>query len=269
LMAEAAEWAADERRSVASGAAWFLAHHPREPVGPYRELLRSAPAFVYWALPWLKNRGFTLGAADAAHPQWAYNLALSQFSAAGDDYRSILQRDPVWLVGYLLTRDGRIAPRLARETAAQLQGDHPRHPLLPRALAILSRQAEPAIPPVLASGQKVESSALEQLHRAKNRDIYRPTEGQIESEEFKHIVGPARYTPRGYAQGTVMDVADGAFAEIKSGSSVLEPTYQLKLQAFRALAENRPLVIYTNRQISPELREKIAGLPVAIEPLPQ
>jgi len=158
---------------------------------------------------------------------------------------------------------------LARKTRAQLRAEHPNHPLLPRCLAVLSGQHLPAIPPVLANGQQAEISALERLRRQKNRQVYRPSDEQINSSEFKKIVGPPQYTERGYARGTVMDVADGEFAEIKSGESVLEPTYQLRLQAYRAAVEKRPLRIYTNRPVSAQFAERITSLGVAIEPLPE
>jgi len=263
------EWAADHRTEDGSAAVRFLLRHPREPIGPYVELLRGNLSSTYRSLPALSTRGFVLSAADTTDPKWAYHLALSKFSRENGDYLPALRRDPVWLVGYLLARDGKIDPRLARETAAQLKSEHPKHPLLARALAVLVGGPTPAIPPVLAEGRQAELSALQRLQRSKNREVYRPTDEQMKSEDFKLIVGPPRYTERGYAKGTVIDVTEGEWAEIKSGGSPLEPTYQLRLQAYRAHAENRPLHIYTDRPISPQFEEQFKSLGVAIDPLPK
>ena len=269
LAGQVGEWCADHRHDSAAAAAVFLVRHPREPIEPHHERLRVEPATSYWALPQLYSRGFRLGAGDTQDPKWAYHLALSKFSGQNGNYLPALSRDPVWLVGYLLARDGKIESKVARETQAQLRAEHPNHPLLPRCLAVLDRQPLPATPPVLVSGQQAELSALERLRRQKNRQVYRPSDEQMNSPEFKKIVGPAQYTERGYARGTVMDVADGEFAEIKSGASVLEPTYQLRLQAYRAAVEQRPLCIYTNRPVSAQFTERITSLGVAIEPLPE
>jgi hypothetical protein len=59
-----------------------------------------------------------------------------------------------------------------------------------------------------------------------------------------------------------------SLAEIKSGQSPLEPTYQLKLQAFRAVVESRRLQIFTSQPIDPSLRAWLSPLGIKIDPMP-
>jgi len=81
-------------------------------------------------------------------------------------------------------------------------------------------------------------------------------------------VGRPLYTVRGIARGTIVDsVADG-LAEIKSGSSILNSTYQLRLQTYRSVIEERPLRIYTSRPIDIDFGQWLDPWGVKIEPLP-
>jgi len=85
---------------------------------------------------------------------------------------------------------------------------------------------------------------------------------------FKAIVGDPRYTAGGLARGTVLDSVEHGLAEIKSGSSSLDSTYQLRLQTYRALTEKQRLTIYTSRPIRPPFREWLDPKGVKIKPLP-
>jgi len=124
------------------------------------------------------------------------------------------------------------------------------------------------IPSALRSGQAAEAQALGALHIAKNTDVWRPSPEQMDSPAFRKIVGSPHFTARGRARGTVLDSVEGGLAEIKSGASVLNSTYQLRLQTYRAVVEDRPLKIYTNRPVDLEFGQWLNPWGVQIEPLP-
>ena len=67
----------------------------------------------------------------------------------------------------------------------------------------------------------------------------RPTPEQVDTATFRAIVGDAKYTPGGQLKGTIFDGVDGGFLEIKGGSSELNSTYQLRLQTYKAIIDNR------------------------------
>ena len=116
------------------------------------------------------------------------------------------------------------------------------------------------IPDALRSGQAAEAQALDALHIAKNTDVWRPSPAQLMSAQFRQIVGCPHFTPRGLARGTVLDSVQGGLAEIKSGSSILASTYQLRLQTYRAVVEERTLRIYTNRPVELGVRPMAQSL---------
>ena len=129
---------------------------------------------------------------------------------------------------------------------------------------------EPAanIPPALRSGQAAEAQALQALRLEKNTEVWRPSLEQMASSDFQRIVGSPHFTARGLARGTVLDSVERELAEIKSGSSPLMSTYQLRLQTYRAVMEERPLKIYTNRPVDTDFRQWLDPWGVRIEPLP-
>jgi hypothetical protein len=129
--------------------------------------------------------------------------------------------------------------------------------------------SEPSnIPPPLTAGQAVEAHALEALHLAKNTEVWRPTAEQLDSVAFRLIVGSPRFTATGLPRGTVLDSVEAGLAEIKSGASPLDSTYQLRLQTYRALVERRPLTLYTSRPVAEEFGQWLDPHGVAIKPLP-
>jgi len=65
-----------------------------------------------------------------------------------------------------------------------------------------------------------------------------------------------------------MDSVQGGFLEIKGGGSVLESTYQLRLQTYRSLIETTPLTIQTTRPISIEFGQWLNRWGVTIEAPP-
>lgn len=81
------------------------------------------------------------------------------------------------------------------------------------------------------------------------------------------IVGDAKYTSTGLARGTILDSVDNGYLEIKAGNSVLENTYQLRLQTFRSLVDGVPLTIQTTRPVSIEFGQWLTRWGVNIEPL--
>jgi len=124
------------------------------------------------------------------------------------------------------------------------------------------------IPATLTSGQIAEAQALQVLNLTKNTEVWRPSPEQIGSEDFHMIVGPPHYTATGLPKGTVLDSVIAGFAEIKSGGSVLDSTYQLRLQTFRSVIEKQPLTIYTSRPVDSGFGRWLHPHGVAIKPLP-
>ena len=269
LTAEILEWSEDRRHVSGAAAAWFLIHRPREPVEPYADLIRANPFYAYIALPQLHPRGLRVGAVDAPTARWAWHFSRSVFASEGGNYADRIQSDPAWHLEQLAGAGRPLEATEANRVMDGLRERHGRHPLLERALqAVHSLTPSLASPLPLRAGRSEEIRALSALQREKNREIWRPSPEQVESPEFKRIVGLPRYTERGFPRGTILDSVEGEFAEIKSGGSALSTTYQLRLQAFRAWTEARPLKIYTNRPVDPEFERWRKPLGVAIEPLP-
>jgi hypothetical protein len=134
--------------------------------------------------------------------------------------------------------------------------------------AALPLWAVSRIPEPLVSGQNAEARALEALNVSKNTEVWRPTVSQVCSAVFRAIVGDARYTTRGLVRGTVVDSIERGLAEIKSGKSVLDSTYQLRLQTYRSVVEKQPLTIYTSRPVTSPFRRWLDPKGVKVRPLP-
>ena len=99
---------------------------------------------------------------------------------------------------------------------------------------------------------------------------FSPTHAQVNSATFKLIVGNAKYTAKGVPVGTIYDVSVGAgIGEIKNGSSVLNSSYQLRLQTFGALVNESRFTLYTGRPINPRFDAWLARWGVAVQPLPK
>ena len=124
------------------------------------------------------------------------------------------------------------------------------------------------IPASLMSGQAAEANALQALNLAKNTEVWRPSPQQIDSPDFRQIVGEPHYTATGLPRGTVLDSVAAGLAEIKSGASVLDSTYQLRLQTYRSVIEKRPLTIYTSRPVDNHFGQWLNPHGVGIKPLP-
>jgi len=128
------------------------------------------------------------------------------------------------------------------------------------------RLTDPPAP--FASGLAAEAQALQALRLEKNTEVWRPSAEQVASTAFRRIVGDPRYTATGLARGTVLDSVSRELAEIKSGASPLDSTYQLRLQTYRSVVEKRPLIVYTNRPLKPGFGRRLRPHGVAVKPLP-
>ena len=281
LLAEIAAWSADERNRYAAAAAVFLVRHPREAVKPYQDVLVSNPFYAYRALPRLHPRGFSVRPDELrADAKWSCHFALSCFSREPRAFEAAVAADPGWMIELAAARGWLSDAGAIRSLRRRLAAAAPGHPLLDAAMGFLGAgapsprlgaapPAEGSVPRPLASGQAAEVRALGALRFSKNTEIWRPSPAQIESSEFKRIVGLPRYTDRGFPRGTVVDSVETELAEIKSGRSVLKPTYQLRLQTYRAVAEERALRIYTSRPVAADFGEWLGPWGVEIKPLPE
>ncbi len=274
----------DERHRHAAAAAYFLVRHPREPVAPFREVLLSQPFYAYCALPPLKPRGFMVEAKDMREARWAYHFASSPYTSRPNEFLPQVEEDPGWAIE-LATARGWMGHAAKLGKTLRMVADRPEHPLqgpalqfLAAAIAALPR-AEPrarrkavlaggGVPRALRSGQTAEAQALGSLQIAKNTEVWRPSPEQMQSAAFRAIVGSPHFTRRGLARGTILDSVEDGFAEIKTGTSVLNSTYQLRLQTYRAVVEERPFKIYTNRPVDPQFGQWLNPWGVQIEPLP-
>jgi hypothetical protein len=64
----------------------------------------------------------------------------------------------------------------------------------------------------------------------------------MDSAAFKVIVGESRFTPGGAARGTIFDATSPHYLEFKGGSSILDSTYQLRLQTYMALRDSQKYI---------------------------
>ncbi|ESX11815.1 hypothetical protein X768_09720 [Mesorhizobium sp. LSJC265A00] len=96
-----------------------------------------------------------------------------------------------------------------------------------------------------------EAERLAQLGLTKNNAGWRPNQADFDSAAFKVIVGDAKFSRGGLPKGTIFDGMKVGNFEIKGGLSMLDSTYQLRLQTYRSLKTNMPLTIETTRPINP------------------
>lgn len=132
------------------------------------------------------------------------------------------------------------------------------------ARSALTRNAPTQMNP-LKAGVDFEARQLAELGLPKNTTVWRPTVEQTQSAAFKVIVGEAKYTKGGVLKGTILDATDAGFVELKGGSSVLESSYQLRLQTYRSLIEGQPYTIRTTRPINPTFQDWLQRWGVKVE----
>jgi hypothetical protein len=286
LLADVQAWCGDERRNYAAAAALFLVQHPREPVLPLKDLILSNLFYACLALPHLAHRGLSVSCEDIGdRPKWAWHFAQSAGVTDRDALVPRIASDPGWAIEWAATRGWLSDPEGRRKAAELIDSADANHPLRePAALFIDAlgqpqpKHSQPAQPPpkaphapiplVLSSGHSAEERALRALRVAKNTEVWRPSLQQVASPDFRAIVGQPLYTVRGIARGTIVDGVGEGLAEIKSGRSVLNSTYQLRLQTYRSVIEERPLKIYTNRPVDVAFGQWLDPWGVKIEPLP-
>jgi hypothetical protein len=121
------------------------------------------------------------------------------------------------------------------------------------------------VPAQLPAGVVWETEQLAAAGRNKHTRVWRPDEADIQSTLFKAIVGDAKYTRGGQPVGTIFDAADGDFLELKGGTSVLDSTYQLRIQTYRALRAGKPYTIRTSRPIGSRFQETLDFWGVTVE----
>ncbi|MFA7345640.1 MAG: RHS repeat-associated core domain-containing protein [Terrimicrobiaceae bacterium] len=134
--------------------------------------------------------------------------------------------------------------------------------------ARLPLAAEGGVSSALRAGQIAEGPALEAIGSS-GKVVFTPTAQQIDSAAFKIIVGEAKYTSTGASVSTIFDgMTSQGLAEVKSGSSLLNSTYQLRLQTYGSLINNQPLSIYTSRPINSQFSNSLNRWGVSVKPLP-
>ncbi|GAA4222138.1 hypothetical protein GCM10022253_29920 [Sphingomonas endophytica] len=106
----------------------------------------------------------------------------------------------------------------------------------------------------LRGGVNHEIDRLAQLGVPKNNTIWRPTQADMDSDAFKVIVGEPKFTDGGLPVGTIFDGTIGGNLEIKAGSSMLDSSYQLRLQTYKFLKADTPSTIETTRPINPSFQ---------------
>lgn len=117
--------------------------------------------------------------------------------------------------------------------------------------------AESGVPGQFARGAADEAAWLAENGLTKNNQVWRPAAADIESATFKAIVGEAKYTPGGKPIGTIFDVTKNGFTEYKSGASMLDPSYQLRLQTYRSVTTETPFSIVTTRPVNPRFQQSL------------
>jgi RHS repeat-associated protein len=101
-----------------------------------------------------------------------------------------------------------------------------------------------------ARGRLYEAERLSARGVIKNTSVFRPTLEQTKSAAFSVIVGQAKRTSVGQFVGTIVDSTEFGLLEIKSGSSVLDSTYQLRLQVYQSVVNKIPLTIESSRPVN-------------------
>lgn len=125
------------------------------------------------------------------------------------------------------------------------------------------------MPNALRAGQLAEPGLLDALGSS-GKVVFTPTQAQIDSAAFQTIVGRAKYRAQGTPVSTIYDASIGAgVGEIKTGSSALGSSYQLRLQTYGALVNDTPLTIYTSRPVNPTFNDWLTRWGVGVQPLPE
>ena len=97
---------------------------------------------------------------------------------------------------------------------------------------------------------------MDAIEKLANTIVWRPELADIESSAFKVIVGPAKLTPKGKFVGIKFDSLSGELLEIKHGKSVLDSSYQLRLETYFYLKKSQVdpttrFILQSERPINP------------------
>jgi len=143
---------------------------------------------------------------------------------------------------------------------------------------VLKGKNLPKVPSGLEEGRKIEGQLLKGA--PKNTIKVTPSSSDVNSAAFKLIVGEEKFTPTGKHIGTIFDslsLKNLTALEIKSGSSILDSTYQLRLQTYFSLkpppnisplGKQLQLTLRTTRPINPSFEDWFKGWGGIIEKLP-
>jgi hypothetical protein len=107
-----------------------------------------------------------------------------------------------------------------------------------------------SIPSHFVTGRLREADRLAEIGLTKNNSVWRPTPDQTQSSAFQIVVGQPKYTRGGLPVGTIVDATQNGLYEYKSGSSMLNSTYQLRLQTYRSLVDDVPFTLETTRPVN-------------------
>nr|WP_253899979.1 RHS repeat-associated core domain-containing protein [Corallococcus carmarthensis] len=129
-------------------------------------------------------------------------------------------------------------------------------------------QAPNQVPPQLTAGTLDEARILDALG-SNGKVTFQPTAEQMESAAFRVLVGEPKLTSQGNPVSTIFDASIGpGVAEIKTGKSLLNSTYQLRLQVYGSLVNGWKFTLYTSRPINPAFRAFLTRWGVSIQSLP-
>jgi hypothetical protein len=282
LISEIKEWCADERYQRASAAALFLIFNKDQSIKPYRDLILQNSFYSYISLSRFAQSGQPINPDEITlTPKWAAHFALSPHCKNAKAFTAIAAQDLAWLIEIAHCNHSIKDPVSKNNLINEIQA-RGSHPVLadaielyleslktPNQKIIQSKVRSSAVPLVFAQGKAAEEKILLALKVDKNTEVWRPTKAEIESKTFKKIVGKTKYTMLGIPRGTVLDSTEGGYAEIKSGNSPLRASYQLRLQTYKSVIDERPLTIYTNRPASAEFKKWCSHYQVQFKQLPK
>lgn len=281
LFYELSQWCSDERFERASAATIYLELNPNESPLPYRDLIIQNSFYAYLA----QSRFIKAGAPIQAHelypsPKWAAHFALSPYCKDSTAFTKIISKDTAWLIEVAHAKNLFKDKRFKEKFVSDLRSI-PDHPYIPEAINSfldnleypkrIIKKKEPISPGMLnvfSEGKAAEEKILRLLQLDKNKELWRPTDEQIESVKFKEIVGNIKFTKRGLYKGTVLDSTECGYTEIKSGKSPLRASYQLRLQTYKSVIDNRPFTIYTDRPTNNEFNRWSSLYNIKIKPIP-
>ena len=134
----------------------------------------------------------------------------------------------------------------------------------------LSFATPSTVPPQLEQGRQSQNTALAALGLSENQTTFTPTPEQIQSAAFQVIVGTPKYTPGGQPVGTKFDSTDnGVYLEHKAGTSMLDSSYQQRLQTYFSVVNNVPYVVQTTRPVNSDFADYLKRWGATIQQVPK